>query len=228
MADNRSFPAGRRRAGDGLDKVMAAHLQEAAVVMPFLTGEDRLHRRLHVVVDAPCAGALEEGEGPVMRVKHHLLALAHVGPGEHHPAVAQPDMRHLHRHRDARDHHDLMAPVELVSLARCIIERHIGFRCHRAPGLRPALRKPAHGIIAALVSEPAQLLEDPDQRQPFPRRLVRVGRKELFKLPLPRPDPRHRLPLTFVAEVRLVRPQDLAHCVPRYVQVPHNLLHRPA
>ena len=42
-----------------------------------------------------------------------------------------------------------------------------------------------------------------------------------------RPDPRHRLPLTFVAEVRLVRPQDLAHGIPRHVQFPHDLLHRP-
>jgi hypothetical protein len=32
--------------------VMAAHLQEAAVVEALLADEDRLHRRLHVVVDA--------------------------------------------------------------------------------------------------------------------------------------------------------------------------------
>jgi hypothetical protein len=40
------LPTGRRGAGDGLDQVMAAHLQEAAIVMPFLAGEVRLHRRL--------------------------------------------------------------------------------------------------------------------------------------------------------------------------------------
>jgi hypothetical protein len=67
------LPARRRRAGDGLDQIMAAHLQEAAIVMPVLADEDRLHRRLHVVVDAACAGPLEEGEGPVMGVEHHLL-----------------------------------------------------------------------------------------------------------------------------------------------------------
>jgi hypothetical protein len=40
-----------------------AHLQEAAVVGPILADEDRLDRRLHVVVEAAPAGALEEGKG---------------------------------------------------------------------------------------------------------------------------------------------------------------------
>ena len=57
------LPAGRRRAGDRVDEVMGAHLQEAAIVLPVLADEDRLDRRLHVVVDAARAGALEEGEG---------------------------------------------------------------------------------------------------------------------------------------------------------------------
>ena len=68
------LPAGCRRAGDRLDQIVAAHLQEAPVVGPLLADEDRLHRRLHVVVDAARAGALEEGERPVMGVEHHLLA----------------------------------------------------------------------------------------------------------------------------------------------------------
>jgi hypothetical protein len=120
------LPTGRRGAGDGLDQVMAAHLQEAAIIMPFLAREDRLHRCLHVVIDPARAGAPEEGKGPVMGVEHHLLALAHIGPHEHHPAVAKPDMGHLHGDRDARHQDDLVAPVELVSLARRIVERHIG------------------------------------------------------------------------------------------------------
>ena len=103
-----------------------------------------------------------------MRVKNHLLAFAHVGPCKHHPAVTKPDMGDLHGDRDSRDHHDLMAPVELVCLARRIVERHVRFRRHRAPSLRPTLREPANGIIAALISEPAQFLKDADQRQSFP------------------------------------------------------------
>ena len=31
-----------------LNKIMAAHLQEAAIVVPFLTREDRLHRRVRI------------------------------------------------------------------------------------------------------------------------------------------------------------------------------------
>ena len=46
------LPARRRRAGDRVDQVMPAHLQEAAVVGPLLADEDRLDRGLHVVVDA--------------------------------------------------------------------------------------------------------------------------------------------------------------------------------
>ena len=59
-----------RRAGDRVDQVMAAQLQEPAVVGPLLAHEDRVQRGLHVVVDASGAGALEQGEGPVMGVEH--------------------------------------------------------------------------------------------------------------------------------------------------------------
>ena len=52
-----------------------------------------------------------------MGVEHHLLALAGIGPDEHHPGVAQADVGDLHLHRRAVDQHDLVAPVELVGLA---------------------------------------------------------------------------------------------------------------
>ena len=96
------LPARRRRAGDRLDQVVAAHLQEAAIVGALLADEDRLHRRLHVVVDAARAGALEEGERPVVGVEHHLLRLARIGPHEQHPAVAEPDVGDLHRSPSCR------------------------------------------------------------------------------------------------------------------------------
>jgi hypothetical protein len=97
----------------------------ANVVGPLLANEDRVDRRLHVVVDPARAGALEEGEGPVVGVEHHLLRLARVRTDEQHPAVAEPDMRDLHRHRRAGDQHNLVAPVELVGLARR--GRRVGF-----------------------------------------------------------------------------------------------------
>src|SRR5438034_8698051 len=45
-----------------LDQVVATHLQEAPIVQPVGADEDRLHRRLHVVVDAAPAGALRSEE----------------------------------------------------------------------------------------------------------------------------------------------------------------------
>src|SRR5207247_11161718 len=46
------LPACRRCAGHRLDQMVRAHLQKAAVILTCLADEDRLHRRLHVVVDA--------------------------------------------------------------------------------------------------------------------------------------------------------------------------------
>src|SRR3981081_1228676 len=42
------LPARRRRAGDRIDQVMAAHLHEAAIVETALADEARLHRGLHI------------------------------------------------------------------------------------------------------------------------------------------------------------------------------------
>src|ERR1700716_65676 len=96
---------------------MAAHLHEAAIVETPFADEDCLHRSLHIVVDATSAGALEQGERPVVGVKHHLLSLARITPHKQHAAVAEPDMSGLHDHRHATEQHDLMAPVELVGFS---------------------------------------------------------------------------------------------------------------
>ena len=121
--------------------MMGTHLQKSAIVLPVLTNEDRLHRRLHVVVDAACAGALEQREGALVGIEHHLLCLARIGANEHHAAMTQTHVRDLHGHRHAAQHDDLVAPVELVGLARCERQRHIGGR--RLPRMRPA---PAPGV----------------------------------------------------------------------------------
>ncbi|MEA2907485.1 MAG: hypothetical protein QOI12_4872 [Alphaproteobacteria bacterium] len=106
------LPARRRRAGHRLDEVMAAHLQEPTIVETLLANEDGRYRRLHVVVDAALACALEQGECPQsslrrlrklvrVGVEHHLLRLARISPHEPHAALTEPDVRHLHRHRRA-------------------------------------------------------------------------------------------------------------------------------
>ncbi|MEA2727654.1 MAG: hypothetical protein QOF70_2129 [Acetobacteraceae bacterium] len=73
--------------------MIRAHLKKAAIVLTVLANEDRVHRRLHVVVDAPRAGASEEGERAVVRVEHHILGLPRIGADEHHSAVAKTGVR---------------------------------------------------------------------------------------------------------------------------------------
>src|SRR5712664_684127 len=80
--------------------------------VPSNLNSDRLHSRLHVVVDAAPAGALEQREGPVVGIEHHLLGLARIDPHEQHAAVTEPNMGGLHDHRHATQQDDLVAPVE--------------------------------------------------------------------------------------------------------------------
>jgi hypothetical protein len=96
--------------------------------LPILADKHRLHRRLHVVVDAARAGAPEERKRPVVGVEDHLLRLARIGAHEQHAAVAEPDMGDLHGHRHAVQDDDLVAPVELVGLARREDQRNISVR----------------------------------------------------------------------------------------------------
>src|SRR5271155_3943213 len=120
------LPPGCWRAGDWIDQVMTAHLREAAIVETILADEDGLHRRLHVVVDAASAGPLEQREGPVVGIEHHLLRLARIDPHEHHAAVTEPDMGRLHDDRHPVQEDDLVAPIELVGLPGSKAQRDIG------------------------------------------------------------------------------------------------------
>jgi hypothetical protein len=91
--------------------------------------------------------------------------------------VTEPDVRYFDGHGRAIDQHDLVAPVELVRFSRREAQRHVGLRCRRTvrgaplPGIAP------NRVVAALVTEPAQLLEYPDQRQPFTTRLTLVRKQ---------------------------------------------------
>ena len=220
------LPARGRRAGDRLDEVVRAHLEEAAIVLAVLADEDRLHRRLHVVVDAALAGAPEEREGAVVRVEHHLLRLARIGAHEHHAAVAEPHVGDLHRRRHAVHHDDLVAPVELVGFARRKRQRNVGLRRRARVLLAPAPRIAANRVVAALVAERPQLLVNADQRQPLARRALRVRRQQPVERLRPRPELRPRLDLAFIRKRRLPRPQDPPHRVARQMQGPRDLLDR--
>jgi hypothetical protein len=146
------LPARRRRAGNWLDQIMAAHLQEAAIVEPVLA--------------AP-AGALEQRECPIVGVKHHLLRLARIGPHEQHSAVTEPDMGDLHGHRHAAQQHNLVAPVELVGVSRSKAQRHKGCSRRLSAFVGPAPGVAAHRIVATLIPASAEFLEQPDQCQTF-------------------------------------------------------------
>jgi hypothetical protein len=157
------LPARRRRAGNWVDQVVAAHLQKAAVVETPFADEDRLHCSLHVVVDAASAGALEQRERPVVGVEHHLLRLARIAPHKQHAAVAEPGMRGLHHHRHAIEQDDLVAPVELIGFSRCKAQRDISCNGRLSALLAPSPGVTPHGIITTVIAAATQFFEDPDQ-----------------------------------------------------------------
>src|SRR5690606_6172479 len=97
----------------------------------------------------------------------------------------------------------------------------------RSSRLRPAPRVSAHGVVAALITERAQFLIDPDQRQLLARRLAEIAIQEPVELVLPRSDLRLRLSLALIGKRRLVGPEDLADRVARHVQLATDPLERP-
>ncbi len=156
-----------------------------------------------------------------------LPALARIGPDEHHPAVAEPDLSHLHRHGDPGDQRHLVAPVELIGLARRKAQRHKGRRRRGRTLPPPRRRVPAHRVIAARVAKPAQFLEDVDERQTFPAGPGCVRRQKPVQLVPPGPDLRLRLNLPLVFEVRGTGSQDLPDRIAGNIQLPADLLDRP-
>jgi hypothetical protein len=90
-------------------------------------------------VNAASAGPLEQGEGPIMGIEHHLLRLARIGAHEQHPAVAEPDVsdsrspsrRPTGRSRgSSRTNFDDHALIRLDPQAAARIDDH-GIRCCR-------------------------------------------------------------------------------------------------
>ena len=135
---------------------MPAHLLEPAIVGPIFADKDRVHRRLHVVVNAPGAGAAEEGKRSVVRIEHHLLRLAGIGPNIRHPTVAKANMGALHGRGHTIDQNDFTAPVELVGFIGVEARRDIGRGRSLPCRLRPPGRVAPHGIISAAVTAIAQ------------------------------------------------------------------------
>ena len=89
----------------------------------------------------------------------------------------RPDVRDLHSRRHPVHHNNLVAPVELIGLARRERQRNISIRRRARIRLRPGARIAADGVITAVVSERPQLFENPDQREPLSPRRLRVRRQ---------------------------------------------------
>lgn len=110
------LPARTGSAGHRLDQVMAAHLLEPLVELPFLAAQHVIHGRGHIVVNAPPAHTAKIGKRPGVRIKHHLHALAEIGNDIELAAMAKAKMCNLHRLHRAAQNYLLMAPVELVGI----------------------------------------------------------------------------------------------------------------
>ena len=161
---------------------MVAHLQEAPVEPTILANEHCIDRGRHVVVDPTHACSAKEGEGAGMGVEHHLPRLARIGGDKEHPAVAEPDVRDLHRRCGAGNDDHLMAPVELIGLTGIEAQRHE--RGRGPAGLRalPAAAMATNSVVSAFISEALKLLVKPHQRQPLAPRLALVLRQQPLQI----------------------------------------------
>ena len=127
------LPARRHVAKVRLEQIVRGHRQEPVVHLARpVRPRGLVHRRLHVVVDAPARDAAQARQAAKMRVKQHLVALARVGHQPEGPAGAQLHVRQLHLAPDPADHQPFLAPVELERLAPAKLQGHVGRAgCHR-------------------------------------------------------------------------------------------------
>jgi hypothetical protein len=111
-----------QRRGDqaGAEKAPSKRSSGMAAVP---SDDDRLRRRLPVVLCAARACALEERDGAFIRVERHLLRLARMSANEDHASVTMTDMRDLHGHRRAVHRNDRVLPIELTGPSRRKSER---------------------------------------------------------------------------------------------------------
>src|SRR5271166_1034594 len=128
--------------------------------------------------------------------------------------------------RDPVHHNDLVAPVELIGLARRERQRHIGVRRLARVLLAPGPGVTANRVVTPLVAERPQLLENPDQSQPLSRRRLDVRSQQPIELLFPSPQLRARLHLALVGKRGLVRPQDLANRIAGQSQIASDLFDR--
>ena len=194
------LPSRARIAGGGLDEVVRAELIEATVEGALAADEDRGDGRAHVVVNAAPARSAKEAEALLVGVEHHLLRLTRVGAQQEQAGVAEPDVGDLDLGGHAVDERDLVAPVELVGLARREAEGHEDTLRGRGPILEPALSVAAHAVVAADVALLTQTLEQGHIAQAPSLRLGKFLGEQGFELRDVAIELGARLALTLVVE----------------------------
>src|SRR5690606_38603721 len=86
----------------------------------------------------------------------------------------------------------------------------------------------SHGVVTTLVAEIPQVLEYPDQRQPFAGGFGLVDQQHSIEMIPPGAELRLRLAGALVFELRLIAAQNLAHHFARYPQLAADRLDRLA
>ena len=167
-----------------------------------------------------------EGERLVVGVEHQLLGLAEVGAHERHPAVRQLHVRRLDHQRQTLQRDRLVAPVELIRLARRKAHRHKRLRRNPRSFVPPRLDEPVHAVVRAVIAAPAQLLEQPLRRPPLTPRQLGFLLKHLAQNRDPLAELRHRLHAAFVFELGLLAADHPCAPSPAIPQAPHDLLDR--
>src|SRR5207237_9937837 len=80
-------------------------------------------------------------------------------------ARAAREMGDLHHPREAIEENHLVGPVELIGFTRRKAQRYIGCGRRLPALLAPPSGVTPHGIVAAVITAPTQLFEDPYQRK---------------------------------------------------------------
>ena len=156
LLDLSLLPARGRIAELRFEQEVADHRGEARVDATPLAGVDLVHRRLHVVVDAPPRHAAKHGKGVVVGIEQHLVGLLPVGAQQERAAVAKLELRDLQLHLLAANAHTVLAPVELKRFARCKGQRHEGLagRGQQALvlGAVPVAGERRHAVVGAWIA----------------------------------------------------------------------------
>ena len=131
------------------------------------------------------------------------------------PVPPEPHLRHLDGEREAVELDALVAPIELVGLARIEAQRHEGLDRHPGPLLAPGLHEAMHAVVGALVAAPAQFLEQALRRAPLTPGQLGLGLQDRGQDRHERPELGLGLDLALVGEGGGVRAQHPAHRVAR-------------